>query len=385
MDYQTYRDTFLKLYYSGVNKINLNIELSDEETEIYLKLAKFHSLEMVLYEAYKINNIKISPEFNKLHQQLLYKHVTQIAELNEISNHLSLNKIYHLPLKGSVLYAYYTDPSLRTMADLDILIQEKDLNKAGEVLKEIGYSVEQIGGNHDVYYKKPFMNIELHRQMISQDYNTSKVFANIWDKIDLSNYHCKLTNEDFFIYIILHAGKHFLLGGAGLRFLMDLYFYLLKEKNLDFAYINQKLEEIGYDTFTKIFIDIETKLFKGNFNFNEDELFILDYLIKSGTYGTYEHSAAIGIENEKEKIGKGKTKFFFKRVFPSYSTMARMYPKLAKHKILLPYYYIKRIFKVIFKSKTYKEQLRSINNVEEKDLQVVKKIQNITKLRSINE
>ena len=61
--------------------------------------------------------------------------------------------------------------------------------------------------------------------------------------------------------------------------------------------------------------------------------------------------------------------------------MVRIYPNLAKHKILLPFYYIKRIFRVVFKSKTYKEQLKSIDNVNDKDIERVKKAQDIVGIR----
>ncbi len=34
---------------------------------------------------------------------------------------------------------------------------------------EQGYTVKYQGGNHDVYHRQPYMNIEMHHRLISED------------------------------------------------------------------------------------------------------------------------------------------------------------------------------------------------------------------------
>lgn len=372
------KNNFINLIISGVlNKKIDNLKLSDPNKMI--TLSTFFSLEAIIYNAFKINNIEIDDKFKKIYKEAYMKALVQDSELGILLEEFSKAHLYHLPLKGSILRTYYDDPTKRSMADLDILFHEEDLEKAGEVVKELGYEEEQMGGNHDVYYKKPFMNIELHRAMIDISYDTHDYYNDIWDRLDCHNYTATMTKEDFLIFNIIHAGKHFITGGAGLRFLIDLYFFNQKEKELNWEYIKEELKKVGYDKYAEIMFSISDKLFK-EIDLNDDELYILDYLLKSGTYGTFDNAAAIGVAKEDNKKGS-KLRFFFKRVFPPFTTMVRIYPNLAKHKILLPFYYIKRIFRVVFKSKTYKEQLKSIDNVNDKDIERVKKAQDIVGIR----
>ena len=387
----TIEDNFIKLYISGVTNLKIDFTLNDDEINQIINLAKSHSLETVIYQAFKINDIKIPAKLEKEYQFLLFKMFTQDAELESLSCAFTNHKIYHLPLKGSVLRKYYPNPILRIMADLDILFHEEDLKQAGMIVKELGYEVEHLGGNHDVYYKKPYMNIELHRALISSSYELLyNYYIDIWNRLDTSNYLVRMNKEDFLIYLILHAGKHFATSGAGLRFLMDLHFFFLKEKDIDMRYVMDELKKTNFDTFAEIVITISKKLFDDlyhdDFNLNDDERYVLSYLISSGTYGTYDNSAAIGVSKENnENIKSNKIKYFFKRVFPSYKTMVSIYPKLKRRKLLLPIYYLMRICRVIFKSKSYKQQLNSINNVQEEDLERIKRIKEITKVRSISD
>ena len=72
-------------------------------------------------------------------------------------------KIWYLPLKGTVIKDLYPSIGLRQMADFDILFDSRYQKKVRDIFLELGFTCEHYGkGNHDVYFKKPVSNFEMH-------------------------------------------------------------------------------------------------------------------------------------------------------------------------------------------------------------------------------
>lgn len=69
-------------------------------------------------------------------------------------------------LKGSAAAIYYSDPSLRPLGDLDILVEKKDFDKAAEILESAGLFKKQVKNpsyiRHEAFEKYP-VTVELHR------------------------------------------------------------------------------------------------------------------------------------------------------------------------------------------------------------------------------
>ena len=86
---------------------------------------------------------------------------------------------------------------------------------------------------------------------------------------------------------------------------------------------------------------------------NEEEMLL--FIASSGTYGTLENSVAKGVKE------KGKFGYFMQRVFPPYSFYKSAYPWAYKCPILIPFAWIARFFRVLFKNpKRAKNELKTI-------------------------
>ena len=355
-------------------------ELVDIDVNKICSYAKYHSLEYIVYTGLSNYGIKVDDNFKKASEVNAYKSITQELELNEIIKAFSNKKICFMPLKGAVLQKLYPKIEYRNMADIDILVKLEDLKNAGMALKEIGYSVDTIGGNHDTYTKKPYMHIEVHRALIAEEYVAlNEYYANIWKSnriYSLDNeYHYYLREEDFYIFFICHASKHLSNAGTGFRTIIDAYIYLKEKKEtLDFAYINSEFEKIGLLKFNNIIIDSVDYVFyhieKDNI---EDVLLFLAYIIDSGTYGSSRNSATIGVIDS----GSGK-KYILRRLFPPFSMMKIRNPILKKVPILLPWFYFTRLLKGLFHIRTHKNQYDNVKNIDDSDITRIKKIQEIT-------
>lgn len=85
------------------------------------------------------------------------------VELQEILALFAQNNVPLMPLKGSILTAtYYTDPALRPMADLDLLIRPDDLAPAARLLGQLGYERDITHWKH-IEFSKPH-----NRQVVSK-------------------------------------------------------------------------------------------------------------------------------------------------------------------------------------------------------------------------
>jgi len=349
-----------------------------KETPIVLQdvfsLFKFHSLEPFLYYANKNKLLICTKEeelkLEKLYQTAVFKTATQEEELKLIKQTLSNHDVAFLPIKGPWVRKFYPSPELRTMADLDILIPKKQLKEVKKMMNSIGYTNTHEGGNHDVYHKKPFMNVEMHRNMIDESYVLSKYYHNIWDKVIKleETSECSLTNEDHYLFIIAHSAKHFGVGGTGVRSVLDVYFCLQHLNDLNQDYLSQELSKLNLTEYEKRLKHLALGWFDGK-PLSEEDCLMGDYLLKSGVYGTTSHAVAselLSTDSVKSLTYK-KWKYLWIRAFPSFQFMKRRYPSLRVLFLLLPFYYLYRLFSGLITGKVT-AQTKKIKQVNQENL-----------------
>jgi hypothetical protein len=111
---------------------------------------------------------------------------------------------------------------------------------------------------------------------------------------------------------------------------------------------------------------------------NESTLIqFLTYIIHSGTHGIGEdHNLFIGgmasSHKKKEWIVFTKIKFLFSKTFLPFNLMKGLYKYLDKYPFLLPWAYLQRIFKLLFKKSSRRKLKRMTANKE--DIENVEKL-----------
>lgn len=174
------------------------------------------------------------------------------------------------------------------------------------------------------------------------------------------------SDNDFYVYFIVHTYKHFLNSGMGLRTVLDVYLYVsnLQEK-LDFDYIEEQLKKLDAYDFEQTFRSIAFKMFGknakegnaaadelqdsfddkeqdmlresfdakkqdklcGSFDakeqdkwwnsFDAQEQDMLSYILDAGTYGNLENSVAHKMGYTKGEKRKHQTKqIYIPQAFP---------------------------------------------------------------------
>ena len=275
--------------------------------------------------------------------------------------YMDAQEIWHMPLKGSLLKDMYPKLGMRQMADNDILIDAAYRKQVFDYMVGLGYEgVYHEHDAHDEFLKKPFYNFEIHNVLISQSYLSvfGTYYQNVKDRLLSINGYCfGFRDEDFYIYMMVHAYKHHSVSGNGVRHIMDVKVYLNKKPSLDWQYINCELEKLGIAEYAATVRTLADKIFDSECRtpqeiemlLKTDELELLSFSLGAGTYGTIE--IRVGKDWEKYAEGKkatvlSKFKYFWGRLTWE---MALYYdfPKLAKYKILHPVLYILRAIKVL--------------------------------------
>lgn len=363
------------------------IDVANEENsqKIYIGriyyIAKKHNLVSIMAQAMEKLGFEsdsyIWKRWLKEKNQLIYKSVLMDVEREAIQDFFEKNNIWYMLLKGMVIRKYYPAPELREMADNDILFDNKYSKEVYDFMTARGYKSDDYNkGYHDEYLKPPAYNFEMHRQLVSskerpkwyeyykdvksiliKDTNENRETAANSESNNTSN-QFYFSDNDFYVYFIVHTYKHFLNSGMGLRTVLDVYLYVsnLQEK-LDFDYIEEQLKKLDAYDFEQTFRSIAFKMFDENLEdrkwwdlFDVKEQEMLSYVLDAGTYGNLENSVAhkMGYTKGEKKKTSDKAKYIFRRLFPSMDTIEEFFPFFYKHKWAIPFLYIYRIGKIPF-------------------------------------
>ena len=326
-----------------------------------------------------LNSVKPKPESSRWgeHEKRFLddcmRSEIQMEECRKLIAYLCGNGVKILPLKGCVLKGIYPSPSLRVMSDVDLLYEGVSAKRLVELMEAFGYSTEMLGkGVHDVFYKKPCMNIELHRRLVADNSPYKLILDNAFERAVPDNdtpnlYHMKF--EDLYIHVITHAAKHFMVSGLGVRPLGDV--YVLNRKyggSWDRDYIDRQLGAAGLTKFEKKIKDVAYAFFGEETQKASEE--DLELFFRGSTYGKY------GEAIRWNALAKGKQGYILKKIFPSLSDMKLYFPVLRQHPWAYPFVMVYRWVDCLIHRFGNVKKVFALTRVSEVEENGVKKIMN---------
>ena len=165
---------------------------------------------------------------------------------------------------------------------------------------------------------------------------------------------CELIDPIFYFYHIAHMVKHFENGGCGVRSFLDL--WLLNKQ--DKYSVSEREKYLKIDNLLKFANACETlsEIWFGGKEIDDLSARLQEYILSGGVFGTLKNR----VNMQQAKKG-GRFKYILSRIFISKSSLEIKYPKLKKHPYLLPYYYVKRWFILIFKKERRKDALMELS------------------------
>ncbi len=337
-------------------------ELSSEEAKKLLHTAKLHDLAHLIASALKKNAIRLPVEESQEFQKQLFLSVYRTEKLRHEFKRLSAlfedEKISFIPLKGTVLRPHYPEAWMRTSCDIDLLLSERDLERASKVVVDRGgYKDRGQWKGERSFFSPDGTHLELHFYN-EEDKEKSIVFREIWDHVSPSaeNRFCMQTEWEFFYaHHLMHMAKHFSHGGCGIRPFVDL-FLMRKKIQMDSEKKNAYLEKFGLTVFAGACEHLASVWFDDAQHTDLTEK-MQEYLLGAGIFGSIENQVAL------EKSGKSKLlSGIFAHIWLPYGVIKYQFPVLLRHKWLLPICQVIRWFKLLFGGGLRRSMLRLRKN-----------------------
>ncbi len=266
-------------------------------------------------------------------------------------------------VKGFVTREYYPVPEMREMGDVDTMVAASDLEKAHEVMVDLGSSSGEEKG-FEWSYVYSGIRIEIHSNLFPEtSWNDVDYGAYFEDAMLHTRKHSEvsleLTPEYHFIFMLVHMGKHFHAGGTGIHMLTDVGVFLKKfDRELDWDWLWRELDRLKLKRLAEHIIQLSGRWFGfGSHTVDSDmdeDLYeeLTATVLDGGVFGFADEDREArrlmkGIDGDSEKTGLWVSlKALVRNLFPDRRFMCRYYEPLKAKPYLLPIAWIKR-WKVI--------------------------------------
>ena len=204
----------------------------------------------------------------------------------------------------------------------------------------------------------------MHHYLLTDFPTVDAYYADVWSRFQpVNEYRYCMTDEDFYIYQLLHTMKHFSSGGTGIRSVLDVFVYLHAKPSLDLSYIERELTSLGLLTFHQTLVALAETYF-GGAALPADLQEVSNYVLGSGTYGVFSQT----ITNHASTARGGKLGFYLRRAFPGYRFMAEKYPSLRRFPLALPLYWLRRLWRAAFgQNKQMRREVQAVNAVDKEE------------------
>lgn len=346
----------LQCYLNG-DKVSFNIDADD--LQMLLKRAEEHKLLPIVYliSGEKLKEVMEPQKYMQLSTRVLIgvsSQVQRTSELVRVCGILEESGINYIVCKGASLRALYDNADYRTSSDEDLFISADDIECAKELVLSAGYDVlSEKDGELKLVNRKNKMLIELHNTLVgSKDDRWQKIdnllSSQLTDtmRIETGTGQINVFKPDFgLLSLFVHLYNHFVIGGVGIRQVMDIACYIDNYKSeLDMDFVLSALEGVNAAKFAEAVIGICSGYFNVKSQFSCDEELLEDFLC-AGIYGDADEGRRhSGTLTKKLAQGeKGMASSLFSAVFPSDAEIVSAHPELKGNKSGIAAYRFRRL------------------------------------------
>ena len=303
--------------------------------------------------------------------------VAVVAQIRCTSAFLKLYKSFinaglmPIVVKGLICRQLYGDfRDHRPSSDEDILVRACEYEKAKKVLIENGYvaevedvTKEQLERIQEISFTHPKdrLHIELHLNPMGRENDLrakmSDYFVDVFEDyrdVEISGVMVRtLNHQDHLLFLILHAFRHFLAGGFGIRQMLDiLLYYETYELEIDSQYLYNVLKTFHAETFWGDMIQLGNSYFGFHLSVMQtpncpQEL--LEDMIRCGAFGnktsadrTAERTISFATGNHLRNKKSNSISMIWRAIFPKRVFLLNISPYLEKRPWLLPVAWVQR-------------------------------------------
>lgn len=335
--------------------------LAAEDADALFAAAESHSvLPLVVEAVYRRPELKAGKALSAAQQKAVGQAIRQITQDNEFLNLLEkLQQRGYDPLvvKGQICRALYPKPYLRPSVDEDIFVPAADFAAYDRLLIELGgMYADRPDADLDTAFEASYhkegspLYIEVHRSLFEPDSDAygdcNRPFGGALERasaVAIQDLTVRtLCPTDHLLYLLLHAFKHFLYSGFGIRYVCDIALFSDHYgAEIDWDHVVAECRPLRADLFAAAIFRIAEKhlgvpapaVFRDT---DVDEAPLLDDILTGGLYGIADenrlHSSRITLEARAGRRSGG----LLRAVFPGAEYLRSRFPYARKHGVLVP-------------------------------------------------
>lgn len=303
--------------------------------------------------------------FRQAMGQTLMAYEKRMAAVQVMEQTLTDAHIPYLTVKGACTAAAYPDPSLRTSGDTDIVLTPDNQKKAVQALEQRGFA-KKVTHDDVVMLTLRGFEFELHTRLESINDGSRALLANPFAPevaYNKSKNIWVLQPVYAVYYTVLHLLHHIKTGGAGVRMLLDTDLLLRKDPTLA-PQVLDLAERSGLErsfgcilALCKQWLDTPLPCSVPALDTDTVEKFAA-VILGGGVFGHGNgNTGAVFLARQKAADGS-KTPFtrfaaLFRYCFPKADYMAYQFPYLIRWPCLLPFAYLHRFCRGLFRNRTH--------------------------------
>ena len=345
-------------------------EMEQEQWQELMELAHAQHMTPMLVEAvYTSAAFRMLPEeikwqARKQARQQVFAQIGKDRVLYELLGAMEKAKVPVLVMKGAVCRSLYPLPEARPSSDEDLLVPPEAFERAVEVLRKKDFRTEQEDIPDDAYevgfFSSEGMHIELHRLPLDPDLPlmgaVNDCFSGAFENKEIIKFRGTglpaMPPHEHMLFLLLHAFKHLLHTGVGLRQMCDILLWGERYADgIDWRKLEEQCTDLhAWDFARGIFaigrehLGVELPVEPGDMS--EQMTVLLEDVFSGGVFGgeslSRKHSANITL-NAVEAEQEGKKPSVLSAIFPGRKSMEGRYPWLSKRPALLPLAWGKRL------------------------------------------
>lgn len=303
--------------------------------------------------------------FRQAMGQTLMAYEKRMAAVQVMEQTLSDAHIPYLTVKGTCTAAVYPDPPLRTSGDTDIVLTPDNQQKAVQTLEQRGFA-KKVTHDDVVMLTLHGFEFELHTRLESINDGSRALLANPFAPevaYNKSKNIWVLQPVYAVYYTVLHLLHHIKTGGAGVRMLLDTDLLLRKDPTLA-TQVLELAERSGLErsfgcilALCKQWLDTPLPCSVPALDTDTVEKFAA-VILGGGVFG-HGNGNTGAVFLARQKAVKGDNTPFtrlvalFRYCFPKADYMAYQFPYLTRRPCLLPFAYLHRFCRGLFRNRTH--------------------------------
>lgn len=338
-------------------------------------LANQQKLLPIIFEV--VRQIDVAKEnaalFAAVKQQVISQVLSQVirsAEFVDLYKRLRVAGLHPVLVKGQLCSRLYPLKDHRISADDDIYVQDSEFLDCHERLLTEGLSTDtpadELYTADEVSYLKEGspLYIEMHRHLFDSSEDAHDELNHFFEDIqpiEVDGFLVMPPHEHL-LYLILHAYKHFVSCGIGLRQFCDIGLWAQAyHEQIDWRRLYDQCASVHAATFAAAAFKIARGYLSIEFNLSApweasiDVEPMLHDTLCGGVYGSNDytrlHSSTVTL-NAVKASRTGEKSSVLSSIFPKKEYLERRYQYLKKHPYLLPVAWIQRIVNYAMEKQT---------------------------------